>query len=118
VILDPGLKVQIGEDVTDAQPGDEFMVPAERTHRIISTGPAGRVLEVAYGYTTEDDTHRLEDDYGRQARARMVSPRPHEQRHGGACGGAPRTSISALRQHRSRHGGRAGVLPRTSIRAS
>ena len=65
VILDPGLKVQIGDDVFDARPGDEFLVPAERTHRIISTGGTGRVLEVAYGFTTEDDTHRLEDDYGR-----------------------------------------------------
>jgi len=25
----------------------------------------GRVLEIAYGYTTEDDTLRLQDDYGR-----------------------------------------------------
>ena len=25
----------------------------------------GRVLEIAYGYTTEDDTQRLEDAYGR-----------------------------------------------------
>lgn len=65
VILDDGLKVQIGDDVTEAKAGQEFMVPAERTHRIISTDRAGRVLEIAYGYTTEDDVHRLEDDYGR-----------------------------------------------------
>jgi mannose-6-phosphate isomerase-like protein (cupin superfamily) len=65
VILDGGLKVQIGDDVHEAEPGEEFMVPAERTHRIISMGAPGRVLEIAYGYTTEDDTHRLEDDYGR-----------------------------------------------------
>ena len=65
VILDEGLRVQIGDEVTDAGPGDEFMVPAERPHRIISTGAAGRVLEIAYGYTTEDDVVRLEDEYGR-----------------------------------------------------
>jgi mannose-6-phosphate isomerase-like protein (cupin superfamily) len=68
VILDAGLRVQIGDDVRQAAPGDEFMVPAEKSHRIINSnppGPPGRVLEIAYGYTTEDDVHRLEDDYGR-----------------------------------------------------
>jgi hypothetical protein len=29
----------------------------------------GRVLEIAYGYTTEDDTQRLEDVYGRPLEA-------------------------------------------------
>jgi mannose-6-phosphate isomerase-like protein (cupin superfamily) len=65
VILDDGLKVQIGDDVVHAKPGEEFMVPAEKSHRIIASDRPGRVLEIAYGYTTEDDTHRLEDDYGR-----------------------------------------------------
>ena len=47
-------------------PGEEFMVSAETTHRITNPASArGRVLEIAYGYTTEDDTLRLEDDYGR-----------------------------------------------------
>ena len=42
------------------------MIPAEETHRIRNEGPgAGRILEIAYGYTTEDDTQRLEDVYGR-----------------------------------------------------
>jgi hypothetical protein len=27
------------------------------------------VLEIAYGYTTEDDTRRLQDDYGRPLEA-------------------------------------------------
>jgi mannose-6-phosphate isomerase-like protein (cupin superfamily) len=42
------------------------MVGAETTHRIANRGTdRGRVLEIAYGYTTEDDTLRLHDDYGR-----------------------------------------------------
>ena len=42
------------------------MVAAEEPHRISNRGTArGRVLEVAYGYTTEDDAFRLQDDYGR-----------------------------------------------------
>jgi mannose-1-phosphate guanylyltransferase/mannose-6-phosphate isomerase len=67
VVLDPGLTVQIGNRSVEAQPGEEFMVSAETTHRLSNPGDArGRVLEIAYGYTTEDDTLRLEDDYGRQ----------------------------------------------------
>ena len=66
VVLDAGLSVQIGNKVVEAQPGEEFMIPAEETHRIrCAAGSRGRILEIAYGYTTEDDTLRLQDDYGR-----------------------------------------------------
>ena len=66
VVLDGGLQIQIGNRTTSSQPGEEFVVSAETTHRITNTGDMrGRVLEIAYGYTTEDDTLRLEDDYGR-----------------------------------------------------
>jgi mannose-6-phosphate isomerase len=66
VVLDPDLTIQIGNREVAAQPGEEFMVPAEETHRISNRGSLrGRVLEIAYGYTTEDDTQRLEDAYGR-----------------------------------------------------
>ena len=42
------------------------MIPAEQSHLIRCDGPEpGRILEVAYGYTTEDDSQRLVDDYGR-----------------------------------------------------
>ena len=66
VVLDPGLVIQIGNKVLEAQPGDEFVVSAEEPHRIRNTAEKrGRVLEVAYGYTSEDDTFRLQDEYGR-----------------------------------------------------
>jgi mannose-6-phosphate isomerase len=66
VVLDPGLVVQIGNREVEAQLGEEFVVAAEEPHRIKNRGEKrGRVLEVAYGYTTEDDTFRLQDDYGR-----------------------------------------------------
>ncbi len=66
VVLDAGLNVQIGNRSVEASTGEEFMVGAETTHRITNTGATrGRVLEIAYGYTTEDDTLRLQDDYGR-----------------------------------------------------
>ena len=66
VVLDADLRIEIGNRTVEAQPGEEFMIPAEETHRITSVGPVrGRILEIAYGYTTEDDTQRLEDAYGR-----------------------------------------------------
>ncbi len=66
VVLDPGLTLQIGNKVVEAAPGEEFMVGVETTHRITNAGGVrGRVLEIAYGYTSEEDTLRLEDDYGR-----------------------------------------------------
>jgi mannose-1-phosphate guanylyltransferase/mannose-6-phosphate isomerase len=66
IVLDPGLTIQIGDRVVEAQAAEEFMVTAEEPHRIKNRGRTrGRVLEVAYGYTTEDDTFRLQDDYGR-----------------------------------------------------
>jgi len=66
VVLDPGLIIQIGNRMVEAHPGDEFVVASEEPHRIQNKGEhRGRVLEVAHGYTTEDDTFRLQDDYGR-----------------------------------------------------
>ena len=70
VVLDAGLTVQIGNRTVEAVPGEEFIVSAETTHRLANQGESrGRVLEIAYGYTTEDDTLRLEDDYGRPLEA-------------------------------------------------
>ena len=66
VVLDPGLRVQIGNRQVEAKPGEEFVVTAEEPHRITNLGQSrGRVLEVAHGFTSEDDTFRLQDDYGR-----------------------------------------------------
>ena len=70
VVLDAGLTIEIGNRVVTAQAAEEFMVAAEETHRIGNAGDVrGRVLEIAYGYTTEDDTQRLEDAYGRALEA-------------------------------------------------
>jgi mannose-6-phosphate isomerase-like protein (cupin superfamily) len=66
VVLDGGLEVEVGEVASRPGPGDEFMIPAEQTHRIRCVGERpGRILEIAYGYTSEDDSLRLEDPYGR-----------------------------------------------------
>ncbi|HEX5937409.1 MAG TPA: phosphomannose isomerase type II C-terminal cupin domain [Actinomycetota bacterium] len=66
VVLDPGLTIEIGDRSIEAEPGEEFVIPAEESHRIRCAGAdPGRILEVAYGYTSEDDTQRLQDQYGR-----------------------------------------------------
>ena len=66
VVLDDGLRIQIGNRQVDAKVGDEYEVASEEPHRITNTGAKrGRVLEIAHGYTTEDDVFRLQDDYGR-----------------------------------------------------
>ena len=66
VVLDPGLSIEIGDRTVDAGPGEEFVIPAEQAHRIRGNGPhTGRILAVLYAYTTEDDTQRLQDAYGR-----------------------------------------------------
>ncbi|HDP69952.1 MAG TPA: cupin domain-containing protein [Actinobacteria bacterium] len=67
VILDDGISVQIGEKTYETRPGDEFVIPAEENHRIISSTEKGRVLEIAFGYTNEEDINRLADDYGRSS---------------------------------------------------
>lgn len=66
VILDDGLSVQIGEETHEAKAGEEYTIPAEQLHRLISGDKQARVLEIAFGYSVEEDTHRLADDYGRE----------------------------------------------------
>jgi mannose-1-phosphate guanylyltransferase/mannose-6-phosphate isomerase len=67
VVLDEGVRVQIGEEFHDAKVGEEFFIPSGTVHRLMSVSdqPA-RVLEIAFGYNNEDDNHRIADDYGRE----------------------------------------------------
>ncbi|RJQ31111.1 MAG: cupin domain-containing protein [Actinobacteria bacterium] len=65
VVLDNGIKVQIADKTYDTKPGQEFVIPAESLHRIINGPHKGRVLEIAFGYTSEEDISRVEDEYGR-----------------------------------------------------
>jgi mannose-6-phosphate isomerase-like protein (cupin superfamily) len=66
IILDDGLEVTIGDKVYAPREGEEFMVPAEGVHKLKSLGKRGRVLEIDFGFTSEDDTYRVEDIYGRK----------------------------------------------------
>jgi mannose-6-phosphate isomerase len=65
VILDPGLRVRVGDTTTVAVAGDEFLIPRGTSHRVTGGERPARFLEVAFGRFDEDDIERLEDRYGR-----------------------------------------------------
>lgn len=65
IILDEGAAVQIDEAMHYPKAGDELWIPANSKHRLSSTGPAVRVLEVAFGNWQQADITRYEDDYDR-----------------------------------------------------
>lgn len=65
IVLDPGATVQVNDEVMHPAPGDEIWIPAGTRHRLSSTGPAVRVLEVAFGNWQQEDITRYDDDYRR-----------------------------------------------------
>lgn len=67
IVLDAGAAVQIGDDVLYPEAGVELWIPAHTKHRLSSTGPVVRVLEVAFGNWQQDDITRYDDDFARPA---------------------------------------------------
>lgn len=65
IVLDAGAVVQVGDNVIHAAAGDEIWIPANTRHRLSSSGPAVRVLEVAFGNWQQADIARFDDDYAR-----------------------------------------------------
>ncbi|MFI6389604.1 phosphomannose isomerase type II C-terminal cupin domain [Nonomuraea sp. NPDC050547] len=65
VALDPGCVFEIDGERTEPSVGDRVLIRAGQTHRLSSSGPATRILEIAFGHFDEDDIERLEDAYGR-----------------------------------------------------
>jgi len=65
IVLDDGAEVQVGEQVLHPRAGDEVWIPCGERHRLGSTGPIVRVLEVAFGEWRQEDIVRYADDYGR-----------------------------------------------------
>ena len=64
-VLDDGLRVQVDDHVFEPSVGDEIIIMRGQKHRLSSTGPRGRVLEVAFGHFDENDIQRFDDIYGR-----------------------------------------------------
>ncbi|TCJ19950.1 cupin domain-containing protein [Rubrobacter taiwanensis] len=66
VVLDPGARVELGEQVLEPDPGEKVFIPRQTTHRLSAIGSEPvRVLEISFGEFDEDDIVRLEDVYGR-----------------------------------------------------
>jgi mannose-1-phosphate guanylyltransferase/mannose-6-phosphate isomerase len=65
IVLDAGAAVQVGEDILYPEAGAKIWIPANTQHRLSSTGPTVRVLEVAFGNWQQDDITRYADDYAR-----------------------------------------------------
>lgn len=60
IILDGGLEVQVGDQLHHPREGDEFVIKAGVEHRILAGDTPGRVLEIDFGFTTEDDVYYME----------------------------------------------------------
>ncbi len=65
VVLDPGLRVELDDEVFHPQVGEVLVIPRNTKHRLGSDGPEGRMLEVSFGTFDEDDIERFDDIYGR-----------------------------------------------------
>ncbi|WP_165220452.1 phosphomannose isomerase type II C-terminal cupin domain [Aquisphaera insulae] len=66
IVLDDGAVVQVGDEESVRQAGDEVWIPANATHRLSCRGDRPvRVLEVAFGNWQQDDITRYSDDYAR-----------------------------------------------------
>jgi len=57
--------ITIGENKTETNPGDEFMIPKLEKHRMETSDEPAQILEIAYGDFDEEDIVRIEDKYGR-----------------------------------------------------
>jgi mannose-6-phosphate isomerase len=67
IVLDDGASVQVDDQIFHPAAGDEIWIPANSRHRLSSTGPDVRVLEVAFGNWQQADISRYDDDYARPA---------------------------------------------------
>ena len=64
VVLDPGARVELDEEVLYPEVEEKLFIPRETVHRLSSEGGV-RILEISFGDFDEDDIVRLEDVYGR-----------------------------------------------------
>jgi mannose-1-phosphate guanylyltransferase/mannose-6-phosphate isomerase len=65
IVLDEGAEVQVDDRVYYPRVGEEIWIPVNTKHRLTSTGPEVRVLEVAFGNWQQADITRYEDDFNR-----------------------------------------------------
>jgi mannose-1-phosphate guanylyltransferase/mannose-6-phosphate isomerase len=76
IVLDEGAEVRVGETICHPHAGDEFWIAPGERHRLGSTGPVVRVLEVAFGDWQQADITRYEDDYHRPDSGEPAASQP------------------------------------------
>jgi len=57
VFLDDGLELTLGDKTLRPAEGDEFIVNAGVPHAISAGDKPGRVLEIDFGFSSEEDVH-------------------------------------------------------------
>ena len=65
IVLDEGAIVEVNDTLLHPKVGDEIWISAGVKHRLSSSGPEVRVLEVAFGNWQQEDIIRYDDDYAR-----------------------------------------------------
>jgi mannose-6-phosphate isomerase len=76
IVLDEGAEVQVDDAILHPAAGDEIWIPANARHRLGSTGPSVRVLEVAFGNWQQADIERYADDYARPQQGESCDSAP------------------------------------------
>jgi mannose-1-phosphate guanylyltransferase/mannose-6-phosphate isomerase len=72
IVLDAGAQVQVDDQLYYPEAGAEIWIPANARHRLSSTGPEVRVLEVAFGNWQQADITRYADDFKRPDQGEAV----------------------------------------------
>jgi mannose-1-phosphate guanylyltransferase/mannose-6-phosphate isomerase len=67
IALDEGAEVEVDDAIICPTAGEEIWIPAGAKHRLSSSGPRVRVLEIAFGNWQQADITRYADDYQRPA---------------------------------------------------
>lgn len=66
IMLTDGGQVQVADEVRQVRAGDEIFIPRLTKHRLTNQGDKVlRMMEVAYGWVSDEDKVRYEDKYGR-----------------------------------------------------
>jgi mannose-1-phosphate guanylyltransferase/mannose-6-phosphate isomerase len=65
IALDDHAIIQVGENIFQAQQGDEFWIPPDTNHRLTGGEHPSQLLEVAFGNWQQADIARYDDDYHR-----------------------------------------------------
>jgi mannose-1-phosphate guanylyltransferase/mannose-6-phosphate isomerase len=71
IALDDGATVEVDDATHHPAAGDEIWIPAGARHRLSSSGPRVRVLEIAFGNWQQEDITRYADDYNRPEQGEM-----------------------------------------------